>query len=98
MTDPKFTPGPWKIVGKNTDEVLIVTGYDVPGFNGAVPNDWVVGSSEWTFVRDTDIHLIGAAPEMYAMLDWIVNNPGIRYHEMRSRWMRLREKINEERP
>jgi hypothetical protein len=58
------TPGPWVAVGEEYDDVRIETLHPMPKALHAYGDQTVVGSSEWTFLDNTDARLIALAPDM----------------------------------
>ena len=58
------TPGPWVAVGEEYDDVRIETLHAMPKALHAYGDQTVVGSSEWTFLYNTDARLIALAPDM----------------------------------
>jgi hypothetical protein len=58
------TPGPWVAVGEEYDDVRIETLHPMPKALHAYGDQTVVGSSEWTFLDNTDALLIALAPDM----------------------------------
>ena len=56
-------PGPWYVVGKEGNCIIISTRS-------------VVSSSEWTYVSDADAILIAAAPELLSALEEICDSLG----------------------
>jgi hypothetical protein len=55
------TPEPWMVVGQEYDNVRIETEHPMPTQDHAYGDQTIVGSSEWTFLRDFDTRRICAA-------------------------------------
>jgi hypothetical protein len=73
MSEPKFTPGPWK-VWKDMDpkEPRQIIGMET---------DFICEISEINTNRDANAHLLAAAPELYAVLWRMASDPRIEpYH------------------
>lgn len=77
MSKAKFSNGPWKIDESYQSMFLItdslgaaVTEVDSAGFYSGVYNEWTVSPTD---TQKANAHLIAAAPEMYELLEKLVN-------------------------
>lgn len=57
----KHTPGPWYVLNGGTDDTAIST---KPAGNHYDDDNEVLGYSEWLRVKDDDLTLMAAAPEL----------------------------------
>ena len=73
MTEPKFTPGPWRVKADPyhfmTLSTVVAGEIGKEGFNRMVVQ--VGGWNEWK-EQEANAHLIAAAPELYEALKYVL--------------------------
>ena len=67
MSQPKFTPGPWRYASRNVNEIMTT-------FHGVqIGRSYIDVATE---NEKADAHLIAAAPELLEALEAIMENDG----------------------
>ena len=63
--EPKWTPGPWVLVGDSRTIIESESGDGIIGINSQ--------SMSWLEIDDANAHLIAAAPELYDALLYVLS-------------------------
>ena len=81
----KHTPTPWVVTGKLFDEVIIETTVDMDKQGHEYGDKTVIGSSEWTYVKDEDakhiVKCINMHDELIYALEFIAKSKDCDAHK-----------------